>query len=88
VYAEPLRPGNVNLHLYLEGTTSARVGYGSISMAAVSATGKHAHVRFYDAGTGHDIAEVKLTRGVWDFHVTGVDDAGRQLSGSFAVPIN
>jgi cation-transporting ATPase V len=88
VYAEPLRPGNVNLHLFLEGTTSARVGYRSISMAAVSATGKHAHVGFFDAGTGHDIAEVNLTRGVWDFHVTGVDGAGRPLGGSFAVQIN
>jgi copper-transporting P-type ATPase V len=88
VYAEPLRPGNVNLHLFLEGTTSARVGYRSISMAAVSATGKHAHVGFFDAGTGHDIAEVNLTRGVWDFHVTGMDGAGRPLRGSFAVQIN
>jgi copper-transporting P-type ATPase V len=88
VYAEPLRPGNVNLHLFLEGTTSARVGYRSIAMAAVSATGKHAHVGFFDAGTGHDIAEVNLTRGVWDFHVTGVDGAGHPLSGSFAIQIN
>ena len=88
VYAEPLRPGNVNLHLYLESTTSARVGYRSISLSAVSQTGKHARVGFYHAGTGHEIAEVHLTRGVWDFHVAGVDGAGRELSGSFAVPIN
>jgi cation-transporting ATPase V len=88
VYVEPLRPGNVNLHLFLEGTTSARVAYRSIAMAAVSATGKHAHVGFFNAGTGHDIAEVKLTRGVWDFHMTGLDGAGRPLRGSFAVQIN
>jgi copper-transporting P-type ATPase V len=88
VAAEPLRPGNVNLHLYLQGTTSARVGYRSISMRAVSQTGASAKVTFYDAGTGHEIAEVPLTRGVWDFHVNGVDGAGRPLSGSFAVPIN
>jgi hypothetical protein len=88
VYAEPLRPGDVNLHLFLEGTTSARVGYRSIAMAAVSATGKHAHVGFFDAGIGHEIAEVNLTRGVWDFHVTGMDGAGRPLRGSFAVQIN
>ncbi len=88
VYAEPLRPGNVNLHLYLEGTTSARVGYRSISLSAVSQTGRHSRVRFYHAGTGHEIAEVHLTRGVWDFHVAGVDGAGRRLGGSFAVPIN
>jgi|HubBroStandDraft_2_1064218.scaffolds.fasta_scaffold00009_16 cation-transporting ATPase V len=88
VYAEPLRPGNVNLHLYLEGTTSARVGYRSISMRAVSQSGMRAKVTFYHAGTGHDIAEVRLTRGVWDFHVAGIDGAGRQLNGSFAVPIN
>jgi cation-transporting ATPase V len=88
VYAEPLRPGNVNLHLYLEGTTSARVGYHSISMGAVSQAGAHAKVTFYHAGTGHEIAEVRLTRGVWDFHVAGADGAGRPLGGSFAVPIN
>ncbi|MGD1059227.1 MAG: cation-translocating P-type ATPase [Solirubrobacteraceae bacterium] len=88
VYAEPLRPGNVNLHLYLESTTSAHVGYRSIAMTATSATGEHARVGFYQAGLGHEIAEVHLTRGVWEFHVRGVDGAGRQLSGSFAVPIN
>jgi hypothetical protein len=88
VYAEPLRPGLVNLHLYLEGTTSARVSYRSLSMRATSATGRHANVSFYHAGTGHDIAQVQLTRGVWDFHIAGVDAAGRPLGGSFAVPIN
>jgi cation-transporting ATPase V/Cu+-exporting ATPase len=88
VYAEPLRPGLVNLHLYLEGATSARVSYRSISMRAISATGKSAKVTFYHAGTGHDIAQVQLTRGVWDFHIAGADGAGRPLSGSFAVPIN
>jgi cation-transporting ATPase V len=88
VYAEPLRPGNVNLHLYLEGTTSARIGYRSIAMSAVSQTGTHAKVAFYDAGTGHQIAEVHLTRGAWEFHVAGADAAGRPLRGSFALQIN
>jgi cation-transporting ATPase V len=88
VYAEPLRPGNVNLHLYLEGTTSARIGYRSIAMRATSQTGAHAKVNFYNAGTGHQIAEVHLTRGVWDFHVAGADAAGRPLRGSFALQIN
>ena len=88
VLAEPLRPGNVNLHLYLEGTTSARIGYRSIAMRATSQTGAHANVNFYTAGTGHEIAEVRLTRGVWDFHVAGADAAGRALRGSFALQIN
>jgi copper-transporting P-type ATPase V len=88
IYAEPLRPGEVNMHLYLEGATSARIGYRSIAMRAVSQTGAHATVAFYHAGTGHEIAEVRLTRGVWEFHVAGVDGAGRPLGGSFAVPIN
>ncbi len=88
VYAESLRPGEVNLHLYLEGTTSARVGYRSIAMRASSASGRQAKVTLYHAGTGHEIAETRLTRGVWEFHVTGVDGAGRALSGSFALPIN
>jgi cation-transporting ATPase V len=88
IYALPLRPGDVNLHLYLERTTSARPSFRTIAMRATSQTGAHAHVSFYDAGTGHDIAEVHLTRGVWNFHITGADGAGRPLSGSFAVPIN
>jgi copper-transporting P-type ATPase V len=88
VYAEPLRPGNVNLHLYLEGTTSARIGYRSIAMRATSQTGARARVTFYDAGIGHQIAEAHLTHGVWDFHVAGADAAGRPLRGSFALQIN
>jgi copper-transporting P-type ATPase V len=88
IYAEPLRPGNVNLHLYLDGTTSARVSFHSISMTATSDTGAHAKVNFYVAGTGHDIAEVHLTRGAWNFHVAGLDGGGRPLKGSFALPIN
>jgi cation-transporting ATPase V len=88
VYVLPLRPGEVNLHLYLEGATSARVGFRSLSMRATSQTGAGAKVTFYDAGTGHDIAEVRLTRGAWSFHVAGVDGAGRPLRGSFAVQIN
>ena len=43
---------------------------------------------FYDAGPGHDIAEVHLTRGVWSLHIAGADTSGHTLSGSFAVPIN
>jgi copper-transporting P-type ATPase V len=88
VYAEPLRPGNVNLHLYLESTTSGRVGYRSIFMSATSQTGAEAKVTFYDAGIGHEIAQVPLTRGAWDFHIAGADGAGRPLRGSFAVQIN
>ncbi|MGA2455725.1 MAG: heavy metal translocating P-type ATPase [Solirubrobacteraceae bacterium] len=88
VEALPLRPGNVNLHLYLEGATSARVGFHSISMSATSQTGAKAKVTFYEAGTGHDIAQVDLTRGVWDIHIAGADRYGRPLRGSFAIPIN
>ncbi len=88
VYVLPLHPGNVNLHLYLDGPTSARIAYRSIAMSATSQTGRHARVTFYVAGTGHDIAEVHLTRGVWKFEISGADGAGRPLRGSFAVPIN
>jgi copper-transporting P-type ATPase V len=88
IYALPLKPGKVDLHLYLEGTTSARVGFRTLSMNAVSATGRRVKVTLYDAGTGHDIAEVPLTRGVWDFHISGSDSSGQRLGGSFAVPIN
>ena len=88
VYVEPLRPGNVNLHLYLQGPTSARIAYRSIAMRATSQTGARARVAFYVAGTGHDIAVVHLTRGDWSFHISGSDGAGHPLSGSFAVGIN
>jgi cation-transporting ATPase V/Cu+-exporting ATPase len=88
VYALPLRPGNVNLHLYLESASGARPSFRSISMRAVSQTGRTSSVRFYVAGTGHDIAEMHLSRGVWELHVAGADGAGRHLGGSFALPIN
>jgi hypothetical protein len=88
LYVLPLRPGIVNMHIYLEGATSARPSFRSISMRATSATGAHAKVSFYVAGTGHDIAETRLTRGVWDFQITGSDDTGHRLGGSFAVPVN
>jgi copper-transporting P-type ATPase V len=88
VYALPLRPGNVNLHLYLEQASGARPGFASISMQATSSSGAHAPVRFYVAGTGHDIGEAHLTRDVWNFQVSGADTRGHPLHGSFALPIN
>jgi hypothetical protein len=88
VYIERLKPGTVNLHLYLQGTGSARTSFHTLSMHAISATGVHAKVNFYEAGTGHEIAETQLTRGVWKFQVTGSDATGHSLSGSFAVPVN
>ncbi len=84
----PLRAGNVDLHLYLLGATGARVGYRSISLRARSATGARAKASFYMAGTGHDIAETRLTRGVWQFQIAGSDVEGHTLSGTFAVQIN
>ena len=88
VYVLPLRPGNVDMHLYLQGAVGARPSFRSISMRATSASGTHAKVAFYVAGTGHDIAEARLTRGVWDFQIAGADAAGHRLGGSFAVPVN
>ncbi len=88
IYALPLRPGNVNLHLYLESAGGARPSFRSISMRTISQGAQQAKVNFYVAGTGHDIAEVHLSRGVWEFHVAGRDGAGRPLGGSFAIPIN
>ena len=88
VYIERLKPGTVNLHLYLEGTTGPRPSFHTLSMLATSASGTHAKVNFYQAGTGHQIAETQLTRGVWKFQVAGSDGTGHSLSGSFAVPVN
>ena len=88
VYALPLKPGEVDMHLYLERAAGERPGFGALSMDATSSTGAKAPVRFYVAGPGHDIAEAKLTQGVWSFEVKGKDTAGKPLSGSFALPIN
>jgi cation-transporting ATPase V/Cu+-exporting ATPase len=88
VYVEHLKPGAVDLHLYLVSATSARPSFRTLSMLATSSSGIHAKVNFYRAGTGHEIAEAQLTRGVWKFQIAGSDGAGNRLSGSFAVPIN
>jgi cation-transporting ATPase V len=88
VYVEPLKPGLVNLHLYLQRATGPRPSFRSISLRASSATGGRARVGYYVAGTGHDIAQTHLARGVWKFQIGGLDGAGRSLRGSFAVPIN
>jgi copper-transporting P-type ATPase V len=88
VYALPLRPGDVNLHLYLVQRSSKRPAFATLSMSAISSTGAHAPVRFYVAGTGHDIAEARLSRGIWRFQLDGRDRAGHPLSGSFTLPIN
>ncbi len=88
VSAEPLKPGLVNLHLYLERAAGPRPSFRSISLRAISATGARAKVNYYVAGPGHDIAQTRLTRGVWKFQITGFDGAGHSLHGSFAVPIN
>jgi cation-transporting ATPase V len=88
VSALPLRPGDVDFHLYLEGAKSGLVPLRAVSISAVSATGRHADVSFYVAGVGHDIAVASLARGVWQVHVAGRDGAGHRLDGSFAIPIN
>jgi copper-transporting P-type ATPase V len=88
VYALPLRPGDVNMHLYLVSATGAAPRFRSISMLASSSTGARAAVRLYVAGPGHEIAEAHLSRAIWNFRVHGDDGAGRALGGSFALPIN
>jgi Cu+-exporting ATPase len=88
VYIEHLKPGAVDLHLYLVGTTSARPRFHTVSILATSSSGAHAKVDYYTAGPGHDIAEAQLTRGVWNFQIAGSDGTGNRLNGSFAVPIN
>jgi cation-transporting ATPase V len=88
VYVERLKPGTVNMHLYLVGASGPRPSFHTLSMLATSASGTHAKVNFYVAGTGHDIAETQLTRGVWQFQIAGSDGNGHTLRGSFAVPIN
>ncbi len=89
IYALPLRPGDVNMHLYLEQASgSQRPTFASIAIRATSSTGRRAPVHFYVAGTGHEIAEAHLTRGIWKLQVQGEDGHGHRLGGSFALPIN
>jgi hypothetical protein len=76
------------MHLYLVGTSGIRPSFHTLSMLATSESGTHAKVNFYVAGTGHDIAETQLTRGVWQFQIAGSDGVGHTLRGSFTVPIN
>ncbi len=85
-----LRPGTVDVHIYLEGRAGQRPrpAYRALSVRAVSSTGKHAPVVPYDAGVGHEIAEAQLARGFWKLTLSGADTGGHRLGGSFTLPIN
>jgi hypothetical protein len=87
VYALPLVPGTVNMHLYLSSPSGTR-RFRAIAISASSSAGARVPVRLYVAGPGHDIAEAHLTRGVWKFTVSGTQASGRPLRGVFALQIN
>lgn len=88
ISALPLRPGNVEMHLYLLAASGGEVPFASISTQGISSTGRHARVSYYVAGPGHEVAQVRLTQGVWSFQVHGRDTHGHVLSGSYTLQIN
>jgi cation-transporting ATPase V/Cu+-exporting ATPase len=88
VYAYPLRPGRVQLHLYLLGNAGAQKAISSLAISATSNKGAHANVAVDYFAANHRAAYPDLTLGVWEFRVSGVDGAGHRLSGSFEAQIN
>jgi cation-transporting ATPase V len=88
VNALPLQPGNVALHTYLVSGASTQPTLRSIAMTATSSTGAKTAVRFYRAGPAHFVGQVRLTRGEWEFRISGSDGARHALGGSFTIPIN
>ena len=88
VIASPLRPGSVYMQLYLDRSSGPQVGFRSLSLVAKSLSGQTATVGFHIIGPDHEVAEVDLYPGVWQFFVIGSDTAGRQLRGSFSFPIS
>ncbi len=87
VNALPLQPGNVAVHTYLVGD-AGNPTLRSIAMTATSATGTRATVRFFRAGPAHFIGQVTLTRGEWQFRISGADGSDHALGGSFTIPIS
>jgi hypothetical protein len=88
ITALPLEPGTVDLHSYLESTSSTQPALRTLAMRGTSETGATAVPRFFAAGPAHSIGEVRLTKGTWTFHITGSDRARHPLSGVFTITIN
>ncbi len=86
--SKPCRCGRQRRPASLSRERDQRPAGFRCSRCARSPDRRQAKVTYYTAGTGHDIAEVPLTRGIWDIHIAGADGAGHPLSGSFAIPIN
>jgi cation-transporting ATPase V len=90
IQAYPLRPGEVQIHLYVlaSSSTASQTGFRSLALSATSDRGTHVTARIYTVDPHHAIALIRLTVGVWAVHVTGVETAGHRLHGSLALPIN
>jgi cation-transporting ATPase V/Cu+-exporting ATPase len=94
--AYPLVAGNVQVHMYLLGDGRVRATFRSLAVSAVSSTGDRvptvstSSVRhpLYSGGTGHDIAYLRLSSGIWKLTFTGIDGGGHRLHGVLTVPIN
>jgi heavy metal translocating P-type ATPase len=90
ITAEPLLPGNVQLHTYLVSASSSQPSFATLSMSAKSdVTGAAAAVRVLPAGPQHEIGQVDLkTAGNWTIKLWGSDAAHHALSGTFTIPVS
>jgi cation-transporting ATPase V/Cu+-exporting ATPase len=90
VTAEPLLPGNVELHTYLVSASSSQPSFGPLAMRATSAsTGAAETVRVLPAGPQHEIGEVDLkSAGNWTIKLWGSDADHHPLTGSFTIHVS
>jgi hypothetical protein len=83
-----LRPGTVDVHLYLYRPYATLPSFRSVSLQADSQHGDQVNGTLYSSGPGHVIAVVPLTTGIWSVHIRGVDGHGQAVRASIALPIN
>jgi heavy metal translocating P-type ATPase len=88
VQVTPLTAGTVYVHVYLYGTTNTATISGLVPVTARSSTGQRATAKVYSISPDHEFGSIRLGTGVWNIHVSVRDAAGRQIGGSFAVPVN
>ena len=83
-----LRPGKVDVHLYLYRPYAALPSFGTVSLRASSQHGAHANGTLYYSGPGHIIAEIPLTNGIWNLQINGTDSDGHNVRATLTLPIN
>jgi hypothetical protein len=83
-----LRPGRLDVHLYLYRPYAALPSFRRISLQANSQHGAHATGTLYYSGPGHVIAQVPLTNGIWSLRISGTDSHGHDVRATLTLPIN